>query len=394
MYKDIIMQKAEKIKEELISIRRDIHSHPEIGLEERRTSALVAKKLEELQFEVKTNVGVTGVVATLKGDYPGKTILIRADMDCLKITELNELEYKSQCTGKMHACGHDAHTTWLLGTAMILSEMKHKIHGNVKFCFQPAEEGIGGAERMIKAGVLENPKVDIAIGAHIWPDIEAGKIGVKGGAMMAAPDKFKVTIIGKGGHAAIPNNTVDPIIIASEICMAFQTIISRKSNPVEPVVLSVTTFNAGTAHNIIPDKVELSGTVRTLTAEMREWVAKKMEQIIKGITEAHDARYEFDYMPYYPPVINDTEIAQLVKSSASEILGEKNVLEIEKPTMGGEDFSYFGQKVPSCFFTVGTYNEAKNIIYPLHSAYFNIDEEVLYKTAAVMANTALNYLSK
>ncbi|WP_461207468.1 M20 metallopeptidase family protein [Clostridium sp. DL1XJH146] len=394
MYKDLIMEKATEIKDELISIRRDIHAHPEVGLQEIRTTGILAEKLEKLGLDVRTNVGVTGIVATLKGDYPGKTILMRADMDCLEMTELNDVEYKSQNPGKMHACGHDAHTTWLLGSAMILSQMKDKLHGNVKFCFQPAEETAGGADRMIKDGALENPKVDAAIGAHVWPTIAAGKIGVKSGSLMAAPDMFTLKILGKGGHAAIPNISIDPIAIASEIYTAFQTIISRKSDPLEPVVLSVTMFNAGTAHNIIPDEAQLSGSVRTLTNEMREWVPKKMEQIVKGITEAHGATYEFNYTPYYPPVINDVEMTNLVRESSIELLGEDNVVEIPKPTMGGEDFSYFAQKVPATFFQVGTYNEEKNAIYSLHNPHFNIDEDILYKASAVMSIAAVNYLSK
>lgn len=394
MFYDEIMKKAKEIQAELVAIRRDIHSHPETGLNEIRTAALVAKKLGELGLEVKTEVGVTGVIGILKGKYPGKTVLLRADMDCLEMQELNDVVYKSKYDGKMHACGHDSHTTWLLGAAMILAPLKDEIHGNVKFVFQPAEEGLGGAERMIQAGAMEDPKVDIAIGAHVWPLIEAGKIGVKVGSMMAAPDLFKLTITGKGGHGAEPHNTIDPIAIGCQVYMAFQTIVSRKINPVEPVVLTVGEFHAGTAHNIIPEKVDMVGTVRTLTNEMREEMPKMMESIIKGITEAHGATYHFEYTPYYPPVINHEEVTELVAQAGKIVLGEEQVVTIPHPTMGGEDFSYFQREVPGSFFVVGTYNEEKGITHPIHSPYFNIDEDILSKASAVMAQAALLYLNK
>ncbi|MFD3157258.1 M20 family metallopeptidase [Haloimpatiens sp. FM7330] len=388
----IIKEKSEQIKNELISIRRDIHSHPESGLKENRTSALVAKKLEELGLDVQKNIGVTGVIGTLKGKYPGKTILLRADMDCLEMTELNDIPYKSKTDGLMHACGHDAHTTWLLGSAMILSQFKDEINGNIKFLFQPAEEGLGGAERMIKAGALENPKVDAAIGAHVWPQVEAGKIGIKYDSMMAAPDLFKITIYGKGGHGAEPHNTIDPISIGCQVYMSLQTIVSRKINPTEPAVLSITMFNGGSAHNVIPDKVEMVGTVRSLNNEMREYIPKTMDSIINGITKAHGAKYEFEYTPYYPPVINDSDITNIVKEAGIEILGTEGVVELSKPTMGGEDFSYFGQAVPSTFFVVGTRNLEKGIDKSLHNPYFNIDEDILHKASAVLAQCAIKYL--
>ena len=368
--------------------------HPEIGLQEIRTSALVAEKLKSLGIEVITNVGITGVVGTLKGKYPGKTILIRADMDCLELQEQNEVEYKSQAPGRMHACGHDAHTTWVLGAAMILSGLKDQLHGNVKFLFQPAEETNGGADRMIQEDALENPHVDAAIGAHVWPAVESGKIGVKYGSMMAAPDLFRITIHGKGGHGAEPHNCIDPIAIGCQVYMAFQTIISRRTNPVEPAVLTVGQFTAGTAHNIIPDKVNMVGTVRTLSYELRESIPKMMEAVLKAIAEANGATYQFEYIPYYPSVINDDEMTALVETAGKEILGDSNVIRLDKPTMGAEDFSYFQQKVPGAFFTVGTYNPEKGIIKPLHNPQFNLDEDILPKAAAVLAQCAATYLNR
>jgi amidohydrolase len=394
MFEQEILEISKRIQPRLVEIRRDIHAHPELGLSETRTAELIAHILSELDIEVTENVGITGVVGLLKGAKPGNTILLRADMDCLEINELNDVSYKSQTEGLMHACGHDSHTTWLLGTAMILSELRDHIKGNVKFVFQPAEESEGGADRMIKAGVLENPKVDFALGAHVWPILESGKIGLKRGSMMAAPDRFSLKILGKGGHGAEPHNTIDPIAIACQVYMSLQTIISRKINPIDPAVISVTVFNAGTAHNIIPDRVEMMGTVRSLTPEIRAYVPGAMEKLIKGIVESNGAQYEFDYDPYYPPLINHDAGIDLVAEASANIIGAENTVMLPNPTMGGEDFSYFLEKVPGAFFVVGTKNEDKGIIYPLHNPRFNIDEDILHQAAAVMAESALIYLNK
>ncbi len=389
---DTIQKKANQIQDELVRIRREIHTNPELGLEEFKTGALVAGKLEELGIAVKTGVGETGVVGILNGTSPGKTLLIRADMDCLAMQELNDVPYKSQVDGQMHACGHDAHTTWVLGAAMILSEMRDHFKGTVKFVFQPAEEGQGGANRMIQDGVLSNPTVDAAIGAHVWPIVDAGKIGVKRNSMMAAPDMFHLTIKGQGGHGAEPHNCIDPISIGCQVYSALQTIVSRKINPVDSAVLSITQFNAGSAHNVIPNEVKMSGTVRTLLPETRDNMPKMMEKLISGIVEANGGSYDLEYTPYYPPVINDPEITDLVKHAASEVLGHENVVELPVPTMGGEDFSYFQQKVPGTFFVVGTRNEAAGLTNALHNPYFDIDESILSKASAVLSRCALEYL--
>jgi len=393
MYEEIIIKKSEEIKEMLIKIRRDIHKYPEIGLHETRTAGIIAQLLSDYGIKVKTHVGITGVVGILQGKYPGKTILLRADMDCLRITELNDIEYKSVYPEYMHACGHDAHLTWLLGAAIILSGLKDEIHGTVKFLFQPAEEKEGGAEKTIHGGVLENPHVDAVIGAHNWPNIESGKIGVKSGPLMAATDNFKITILGRGGHGAQPHKCIDPIAISCEVYMAFQTIISRKIDPLEPVVLTIGKFNSGTAHNIIPDNAYLEGTIRTLSFETREKIPYIMEEILKGITEANSADYEFTFMPYHPPVINDPEITSIASIAASKIMGEKNVNIVEKPTMIGEDFSSFEERVPGTYIFIGNRNEKKGIVYPLHSPEFNVDEEIIHKTSAVLSEIAILYLN-
>lgn len=393
MIKDEIVSKAAEINDELIRIRRDIHAHPETGFQETRTAALVSAYLKNLGIEVRENVGITGVVGILWGKYPGRTILLRADMDCLELQEQNEVDYKSEYAGRMHACGHDAHTTWVLGAAKILASLRDQLHGNVKFLFQPAEETEGGAKPMIEDGALEDPQVDAAIGAHVWPSVDVGKVGVKYGPMMASPDVVRITITGKGGHGAEPHNCIDPISIGCQVYMAFQTIISRRISPLEPAVLTISQFQAGTAHNIIPDKVEMVGTVRTFSSEMKEKMRSMMEAVLKSITEANGATYKFEYIPHYPPVINDAGMTALVEDAAKEILGDDNVVRLDQPTMGAEDFSYFQQKVPGTYFNIGTFNAEKGITTPLHNPQFNIDETILHKAAAVLANCAVRFLS-
>lgn len=391
--KQEIIRKAAELQEELVRIRRDLHAHPETGFQEKRTADFIAGYLAQLGLEVRRNLAVTGLVGTLRGKFPGKTLLIRADMDCLEMQEQNDVPYKSRFDGKMHACGHDAHITWTLGAATLLAGLKDQLHGNVKFLFQPAEETDGGAKRMIEEGALEDPPVDAAIGAHVWPTVEAGKIGVKYGPMMASPDFIRITIFGKGGHGAEPHNCVDPISLGCQVYMAFQTIISRRISPLEPAVLTISQFNAGTAHNIIPDKVEMVGTVRTFSFEMKEKMSSMMEAALRSIVEANGATYSFDYIPHYPPVINDDNMTALLENAAKEVLGGENVVRLERPTMGAEDFSYFQQKVPGVYFNVGTLNAAKGIVNPLHNPRFDIDETILSKAAAVLAHTATKYLN-
>ena len=393
MYKDRINVIAQSIKAELINIRRDIHAHPETGLKEFRTSALVAEKLRYLGLEVQVGVGVTGVIGLLRGKNPGKTLLFRSDMDCLVMDELNEVEYKSCNPGLMHACGHDAHTTWLLGAAKILVNFKDELNGNIKFVFQPAEESLGGAERMIKAGILHNPKVDAAIGAHVWPEVESGKIAVKYGPMMAAPDRFKITIKGKGGHGALPQFCVDPISIGWQIYSALQNILTRKADPLEPVLISVCRFNSGSAFNVIPDHAEMEGTVRTLNHETRKKMALMIEDCARSICEINEASCEFKYDPYYPPVINDNSMTALIETVGNDFLGEENVVKLERAAMIGEDFSYFQNEVPGVFFGIGTYNKSKGIVHGLHNPHFNIDEDILPQASALFAMLAMTYLN-
>lgn len=391
--KNTIMEKALSFSDEIIAIRRQIHQTPEIGLKEIQTAKLVEEKLRSLNLEVKTEIGITGVTGTLYGKYPGKTILLRADMDALEIQEENDIEYKSKVDGMMHACGHDGHVSWLLGAACILESLKDQLHGNVVFLFQPAEETEGGAERMINEHVLENPKVDAVLGAHVWPSLESGKVAVKKSTIMAGSDLFKLKIIGKGGHIAEPHKCIDPISIASQVYMSLQTVVSRKIDPTDSVVLSFSTIHGGTATNVIPDFVEMQGNVRYLSWEMRDKIPAVIESIIKGITEANGGSYELEYTPFYPPVVNDSTITQLVQNSAQKILGQNNSLELDTPSMCGEDFAYFLKERPGSFFFVGTKNDEKNIVNPLHNCKFNLDEEILHKASAVFTQCVLDFLN-
>lgn len=384
----------EKIEAEIIRIRREIHSYPETAFNETKTSELIIKTLNELGIEVKSGIAKTGVVGILKGKYPGKTILLRADIDALSMDELNDVEYKSKNKGVMHGCGHDAHTAWLLGSAMILSQVKDKLHGTVKFLFQPAEEGDGGANPMIEEGVLENPKVDIAIGAHVCPKTEVGKLRIKSGPIMAATDDFNLTIYGKGGHSSELDLCIDPIRIANQVYTALQNIVYSHVNVQEPAVLAITKFNGGSATNVIPNKVELGGSVRTTTYETNEKIPKIMDKVIKGIVESNNGTYKLDYKRFCPPLINNSEITSLVEKTAKEVLGENNVVLMKNPLMGGEDFAYFSKSVPSAYFLVGTLNEEKGITHELHNPYFNIDEDILYKTSMLFSNIVLNYFNE
>lgn len=387
-----IKEIAKLLQPKLVEIRRQLHRHPELGYEEFETAHYIANQLEVAGIDFVQGVGGTGILATITSGQPGPTVLLRADMDALAMTELSSCGYKSQLDGKMHACGHDGHMTWLLGAAMILKELEPHIKGTVKCIFQPAEEGLGGAIKVIEDGIMENPKVDAVFGAHVWPGLPAGDIGVKYDGIMAAPTFFSVKIKGIGGHGAEPHNTVDPISIGVQVYTALQTIVSRLSNPTEPVVLSVTKFHSGTAHNVIPDEADLSGTVRTISDEMNSHVEAKLRSLVNGIVEANGASCEIEYNTYYPAVVNTGDMVDLLKESAGEIVGDNHVHTLNQPSMAGEDFSFYLKQVPGVFFFVGTKNESKGIIHPLHSPYFDIDESILSTASAVMVKTTLNYL--
>ena len=379
---------------ELVNIRRHLHENPELGFEEVATAQYIADYLAGLGLEVTSQVAKTGVVALIRGVQPGKTVAIRADMDALPIQELNEVPYKSKHPGKMHACGHDAHVAAAIGAARILWELRDQINGNVKFIFQPAEEAPGGAEPMIAAGVLENPTVDAIIGGHVWGGLESGIIEVMSGPTMASSDIIRLKIIGKGGHAAQPHTTIDPIVIASEIVGALQKLVSRQTDPFESVVISICSFHAGDVFNVIPHSAYLEGAVRTLNNELRQELPHKIEKIIRGITEPYGATYELDYYLGYPVTVNDPGVTETVRKAAVSVLGADKVRVAARASMGGEDYAYFLNKVPGTYIRIGTRNPEKGICQEMHHPRFDIDEAVLELTPVVYAQAAFDLLAE
>lgn len=382
---------GEKYLQHMINLRETIHMYPEDGFSEFTTSKIIIEELEKLGIKVQKNVAKTGVVGLIEGKYPGKTVLLRADMDALKIQEQADVEYKSKIDGMMHACGHDGHVAGLLGAAMILNELKDNLHGNVKLVFQPAEERDGGALPMIEEGVLENPKVDAAFAAHLWGYLNEGEVHLKEGPMMASPDIFNIKVIGKGGHGAVPQESIDQIVITCQIVNSLQTIVSRKINPLDPVVITCGRIQGGDCHNVIPNEVELEGTIRTFNEETRNWVPKVMEDLIRGITTSQGAAYEFKYEPKYPALINDKYMTSFAKESLKKVVGEENVFDLKEPNMGGEDFAYFAQKVPSAFIFVGiANNKSEPVIH--HNPYFKWDSKNVGILAQSLSQIAIDYL--
>ena len=371
-----IKQMAENMLEEVVALRRHLHKMAELSFAEYKTAEYVADYLEKLGLFCRKNVAKTGVIAYLDA---GKehTILLRADMDALPITEQNQTSYCSETEGVMHACGHEAHMAVLLAAAKCMVELKDKLHANVLFVFQPGEETDGGAEDMIKTGILEEFHVTCAAGLHVMNDIEAGKILIKSGELMAAPDDFELTIYGKGGHGAYPNSCIDPIALAARIISDFDMIGSRFTSPFEPKVISTCVVRSGNACNVIPDKAFLSGTVRTFHTSLREKIPQMMEKAISGVCGIAGAKYDFQFHFRYPPLINHPEMTADTQRMVASVLGEESVLVAGTPSMGGDDFSYFGNFVPSVYCFLGSGNQKSGIDMPLHSSDFQIEESCL-----------------
>jgi amidohydrolase len=379
---------------QVVADRRYLHQHPELAFQEEQTARFVADRLRSLGIEPQTGVAKTGVVGLLQGRAPGKTVLLRADMDALPIEELNDVPYKSQAPGVMHACGHDAHTAMLLGVARLLSERQDQFAGTVKFVFQPAEEvPPGGAKPMIEAGVMENPHVDAAFGVHIGQDLPVGTIGVCTGPMNAASDGFVATIKGQGGHAARPHVAVDPIVIAAQCVIALQTLVSREVNPLREAVITIGAIQAGTVSNVIPEDATLRATVRTFDEEVRQHLAERIPALIKGIAVAMRGDADVAYRFGYPSLVNDAAMTDLVREVAREIVGPEKLIERE-PGMGGEDMSYFLREVPGCFFRIGSRNPERGLIYGHHHPRFNVDDEAALPIGvAAVASVAMRYLN-
>jgi amidohydrolase len=392
MLKDKVQALAESTHAEVVEIRRHLHAHPELSFSEYETSAFVKKQLDLLGIEWSP-LADTGIVALLKGDMPSESVIaLRADMDALPITEANDVPYKSQNTGVMHACGHDVHTSSLLGVAKVLSQLKSEFGGTVKFIFQPAEEKLpGGASLMIKEGVLKNPKPQAVIGQHVMPLIETGKIGIRSGKYMASTDEIYVTVTGKGGHGAQPQQNIDPVVITSHIIIALQQIVSRIADPKLPTVLSFGKVIANGATNVIPNEVYLEGTFRTMDEDWRAEAHKRMKKMAEGIAESMGASCNFNIVKGYPYLINEEKLTAQVRAFAVEYLGEENVLDIDI-WMAAEDFAYYTQVADACFYRLGTRNEARGIISSVHTPTFDIDENALKTSVGLMTYTALKQL--
>lgn len=381
--------------QEIINTRRFIHMNPELGNREYETGKLIASKLLSLGFEIRTGVAKTGVVALLRGAQSGQTVAIRADMDALPIQEQTKLPYKSLNPGVMHACGHDIHTAIALGTAMVLSDIKDKIKGNIKFIFQPAEEGPppgeeGGAQLMIREGVLENPPVGAIFGLHVWPE-NVGKVAFSPGSVMASADRFLITITGKSAHGARPQEGVDAIVVAAQVILGIQSIVSRSNDPTDPAVITIGKISGGTRANIIAEKATLEGTVRTLNELNRDRIEQSIKKIVKGTTESYRADYSVQYYRGAPPLYNHPELANIMRPSLANVVGEYNVHEI-KPQMVAEDFSDFCQKIPGFYFMLGVKDPKDNNPAPIHSPYFTPDERSIPIGIKIMAHLLLDFL--
>ena len=390
---------VDEIQPGLVADRRHLHEHPELGMAETETAKFVAARLRQLGLdEIRTGIANTGITALIQGTNPdgpgaGKVVLLRADMDALPILEENQVEYVSQNPGVMHACGHDAHTTMLMGTARVLMGLRHQFAGTVKVLFQPAEEGPGGAEPMIAAGVMERPTVDAAFGIHVAADLPAGQVKVASGPRSAAADSLRLTIQGKGAHGAAPHLGIDPIVIGAEIINALQTIVSRNVDPLERAVITVGALHAGVAPNVIPDSAELRATIRSFNPEVRDLLARRIPEVCEGIAAAMGGSVVIDYRFGYPPLINNGEMAALVKRAASDVLGPDNVHEAT-PGMGAEDMAYFLNLVPGCFYNVGVRNEERGITWGAHHPKFDIDEDSLGVGVKVMTSVVLRYFTE
>jgi amidohydrolase len=392
--KNHIRERANQILPELVKLRRHIHENPELSFQEHETAALVEKELHALGLKTQ-RLANTGVVAVIEGKNPQKRVVaLRADMDALPIVEVNDgRPYRSKKEGVMHACGHDVHTTSLLGAARLLTEIKDHFEGSVKLVFQPGEEKLpGGASLMIADGVLENPKVDVMIGQHVMPGIITGKTGFRPGLYMASTDEIYIKVIGKGGHGAMPHFNIDPVLISAHLIVGLQQVVSRSANPAIPSVLSFGKVIAAGATNVIPNEVIIEGTFRTLDENWRNQAHEKMIQIAKGVVEGMGGMVEFDIRRGYPFLKNHEGLTQRLQDEAKSYLGENQVEDLGI-WMAAEDFSYFSQAVPSCFYRLGTKNEAKNTGFSVHHPSFDVDEDALEQGCGLLAYLALSELN-
>lgn len=389
-----VVAEVKKIEKDIVAWRRDLHKIPELGLELPKTSKYIQGVLDELGIEYHTLVNGNAIVGLIPGSGGGRTLGLRADTDGLPIREETGLAFASD-NGCMHACGHDGHTAMLLGAAKILSENRHLFKGNIKLLFQPGEEYPGGALPMIEEGAMENPKVDAVMGLHngsIYKDIPKGQIGICYGPMMASMDRVLIKVKGQGAHGAYPELSVDPVLTASELVVALQRIVSRETRAIEPAVLSICRIQGGFNQNIIPEEVELEGTVRTVNNETRNRIARRIDEVSRGITSSAGGNYELTYDFKYPPLINSEEFTGFFEETAKKLLGEDKIFMMKNPVMGGEDMAYFLEKAPGTFFFLSNPKEVDGVVYPHHNSKFDIDEGLFYMGSALFIQTALEFL--
>lgn len=378
-------------REALVAWRRDFHRHPELAYQEERTAGIVAAHLERLGYRVRTGVGKTGVVGVLEGSRPGPVVMVRFDMDALPIQEETGAEYASTIPGRMHACGHDGHVAMGMGLAELFAGWRDRMAGTLKVIFQPAEEGGNGAEAMIRDGVLEDPRPDVFLAAHLWNDRPVGSVDVTPGPVMAAAEKWTCVVRGQGGHGALPHQTVDPIVTAAHAVVALQTIVSRNVSPLETAVVTVGAIHGGDAFNVIPAQVELTGTIRTYEPSARETAVRRLREILRGVAATFGASAEVEVVPLTPAVINDYQVTSAVRRAAEAVLGPERVTSGER-TMGSEDAAFFMREVPGCYFFVGAANPARGLAAPHHNPRFDFDEEAMVIGLAILAQAAAFYL--
>jgi amidohydrolase len=373
---------------DVVALRRDFHMHPELGFEEHRTSAIVAERLQKLGFDVHTGIAKTGVVGVMRGSRPGRTIMLRADMDALPILEENGHAYRSTFDGKMHACGHDGHVAMLLGAAQLIADGKEHLAGTVCLLFQPAEEGYGGARVMLEEGVIERFGIERAYGLHLNTKLAVGTLGFREGPFYASSDSIEIDVLGKGGHGSAPHDTIDPIYTAANFITSVQQVVSRLIDPLEPAVVTVSSIHGGTIHNVIPRSVRMLGTVRAFSDDVRNAMPQRIERVLKSCCDSMGASYEFSYLWRYPVTVNDAEQTRYARALAERTAGDERVVTADR-LMGAEDFSFFAQRVPSCYYTVGA-RGGDSTSNPHHSSTFDIDERALPAGVQMMAALAFD----
>jgi amidohydrolase len=389
----IQLAEAQKIFPYTQSMRRDFHMHPELGFQEVRTSGIIARELRELGLEVATGIAKTGVAAHIEGRQPGPVVMLRFDIDALPIQEQTGAEYASQTPGLMHACGHDGHAAIGLTVAKLLHAHREYFSGTVKLVFQPAEEGMGGAETMVKEGVMQNPRPARVLGLHIWNEKPLGWLGIAAGPVMAGAGTFKVILRGKGGHGALPHLAIDPVLASAQVISAAQSIVSRNVDPQQAAVITFGSVHAGQAFNVIPHEVEMQGTIRYFEPEIGQLLYRRFEQLVKGVAEGLGCQAEVDIHNLTPAVVNDEATTKSVLRAASNVVPEATIDSRGHFTMGSEDFSYFQQEAPGTYFFTGSTNAERGLVYGHHHPKFDFDEAVLPQASALMANAALEVLN-